>query len=363
MATHRLLFRPGVFLICIACLNLGCTGGNSKKAVKVPKINMITPENVHGVMAPDESNVWIVGNYGVVYHTSDTGRNWEAQESGIETLLIDGQFIDDSTGWVAGLYGVIIHTDDGGATWTRQESGTDKHLFDVSFVDKDYGWAIGEWNTVLHTTDGGATWTQQTEVEDKILNNVQFIDRNTGWVVGEAGIIRKTTDGGRTWVTQMPKSFERATLEEEYSDPRPPLFSICFTDAMNGWLCGIDGTILKTTDGGDTWEVLPIVTENALFTIVITGEHGWAVGDKGACLMSEDRGQTWKVQQDLITTKLWFRDIYFSTPENGWVVGQAGTVVHTGDGGATWEFQSGLSYEMDFFQMPKALEFKGMVTE
>ncbi len=54
---------------------------------------------------------------------------------------------------------------------------------------------------------------------------------------------------------------------------------------------------------------------------------------------------------------------FSSSADSGWAVGMAGTVVHTADGGKTWEFYSGLSYAMKFFVMPKALEFKGMVTE
>jgi photosystem II stability/assembly factor-like uncharacterized protein len=42
-------------------------------------------------------------------------------------------------------------------------------------------------------------------------------------------------------------------------------------------------------------------------------------------------------------------------------VGQGGSVIHTTDGGKTWEFRSGISYAMDFFEMPKALEFGGGV--
>ena len=46
-----------------------------------------------------------------------------------------------------------------------------------------------------------------------------------------------------------------------------------------------------------------------------------------------------------------------------WVSGHEGTYAKTLDGGESWEFRSGLSYAMEFFKMPKALEFKGMVTE
>ena len=79
--------------------------------------------------------------------------------------------------------------------------------------------------------------------------------------------------------------------------------------------------------------------------------------------MSFDGGMTWQEQDEVIKSKQPFRDVNFTSSENGWVVGAGGTVIHTVDGGKTWEFLSGLSYAMEFFQMPEALEFKGMVTE
>ena len=75
--------------------------------------------------------------------------------------------------------------------------------------------------------------------------------------------------------------------------------------------------------------------------------------------MSEDWGLTWKYDETIIKSKQPFRDINFSNDQNGWIAGGAGTVIRTNDGGKSWEFRSGLSYSMDFFQMPKALEFAG----
>jgi photosystem II stability/assembly factor-like uncharacterized protein len=85
------------------------------------------------------------------------------------------------------------------------------------------------------------------------------------------------------------------------------------------------------------------------------------VGDKGTYLFSDDGGNTWEMTDEVIKSKQAFRDIYFSSPQKGWAVGAGGSVIHTTDGGKTWEFRSGLSYAMEFFKMPKALEFGGGV--
>ena len=183
-----------------------------------------------------------------------------------------------------------------------------------------------------------------------------------GWVVGEAGLIGHTSDGGATWQRQMPKAFERATFEEEFENPRPSLFCVQAIDANTAYMCGLDATIMRTTDGGQTWEFLPTESKFALYTLEIKNGKGWAIGDKGASLVSDDNGDTWKLKQGLIKSKMWFRDVSFSSPDKGWVVGQAGVVSSTNDGGKTWQFHSGLSYDMDFFEMPRSLEFRDLPT-
>ncbi|MCP4625300.1 MAG: hypothetical protein GY850_17540, partial [bacterium] len=134
---------------------------------------------------------------------------------------------------------------------------------------------------------------------------------------------------------------------------------VFFIDRQRGWFCGIDATIGRTVDGGATWELLPTGIDFTLYTIHIAGGKGYSVGDKGAYLESPDGGLTWELKTDVIKSKLPFRDVCFSSPSMGWVVGKSGTVVRTADAGVSWEFLSGLSYTMDFFSMPKALEFGG----
>ncbi|MCP4717512.1 MAG: hypothetical protein GY868_20515 [Deltaproteobacteria bacterium] len=344
------------------CLSLGIGCSKSNQEFEAPDIKMITPENVHGVIAPDDNHIWLTGNYGTIFYSPDGGVSWARQESGVkESIIIDGSFINSTTGWLAGLNGTVLYTTNSGEIWTRQNTETDKHLLGICFVDKKHGWAIGEWNTVLRTLDGGTTWQRMTEETDKILNNIVFINPTTGWLVGERGLIRHTSDGGITWQDQKPKKFERASFEEELRNPAPSLFCITFTDKNTGWVCGIDGTIGRTTNGGKTWSILDSPTDQTLYTVFVRDAQGWIVGDKGAYLVSVDGGQTWDLKEDVIKTRLKLRDVFFSSPRKGWVVGASGTVVNTTDGGGTWEFCSGFSYAMDFFQMPKVLEFGGGV--
>jgi photosystem II stability/assembly factor-like uncharacterized protein len=69
---------------------------------------------------------------------------------------------------------------------------------------------------------------------------VFFLDRETGWVLGMYGTMMKTTDGGETW--------RGSTIADV------GLNGIYFIDHDKGWVVGREGKIFRTADGGETWE-------------------------------------------------------------------------------------------------------------
>jgi photosystem II stability/assembly factor-like uncharacterized protein len=63
------------------------------------------------------------------------------------------------------------------------------------------------------------------------------------------------------------------------------LLAVSFSDRNSGMAVGGGGTILKTTDGGETWIELSGVTNSRLEGVAwIDGEQGTIVGYGGAIL-------------------------------------------------------------------------------
>lgn len=348
----KIVLLLSVTALC-SCLISGCTKAKSK--FKAPDIKMVTSEYILSIDEPEEGNIWIIGNFGVIFNSSNGGETWEEQNSGVQDMLCDVDFVDGKNGWVSGIKGIILHTNDGGYNWESQKTGTQRHLLSLCFVDTEYGWAVGDFSTILHTRDGGKTWVSQSEESDVIYSNIYFTDRSNGWIVGENGTILHTIDGGNSWETVMPKNFERATIEEEYTNPRPGLFGLHFSDKDHGWICGLDSTIMYTADGGVSWELINSGND-ILYNIIVRGDRGWAIGTQGSFLLSTDGGLSWEKQEEAIKSKLSFANVFFSNPQNGWIVGASGTIVRTTDGGKSWKFISGLSYEFEGIKMPEGLE-------
>jgi len=97
---------------------------------------------------------------------------------------------------------------------------------------------------------GFGGWTPLTSGTPAQLMSIHF---PTGTLVGYAvgaspeggGTIVKTTDGGNTWVGQM-------------SGTMNGLNSVYFTDDNNGYAVGAAGSAIRTTDGGANWTQMTV---------------------------------------------------------------------------------------------------------
>ena len=100
------------------------------------------------------------------------------------------------------------------------------------------------------------------------LYNVDFRDRNDGYVVGKSGTILRTENGGATWET-VPTNFKDTFLRVDFADDK------------NGWIVGYAGTILRSSDRGKTWIRQESGSTANLYGLYMDKKFGWAVGAKG----------------------------------------------------------------------------------
>ena len=117
------------------------------------------------------------------------------------------------------------------------------------------------------------------------------------------------------------------------------LFGVDFVDSSFGIISGYAGTILRTEDGGQSWQSIYIGVDELIRRIsMVDTEYGWAIGHRGSILRTEDGGQNWSVLHGEPNTYL--RDVHFLDRDTGWVVGHNATILHTKDGGSTWSKES-----------------------
>jgi photosystem II stability/assembly factor-like uncharacterized protein len=252
--------------------------------------------------------------------TSDDGTNWNDVYLGNQ-ILSGFTFINSSIGYAVGDSGTIIKTNNGGSSWVLLPRITNHAFLDVCFPTIDTGYIVGkdfdnQCGIILKTTDGGSNWTFLSTSSTPLFGSVFFINSQVGWVVGSA--IIKTTDGGNSWIP--------------YGTNYSYLWDVDFANNNIGFIVGENGLILRTTDAGENWSVLPSGVANALMAVEsVDSNIVYACGRFGIILSTEDAGNTWTPQwsgtyKDLCT-------INFSGPNTGFAAGYYGTILKTDNGG------------------------------
>jgi len=112
------------------------------------------------------------------------------------------QFVNENTGFLCGYNGEFAKTINGGISWEEMPFGSTYSLTDMSFVDENHGWLINyEAKEILRTSNGGNSWTS-SQLGSTIIYQptcIFFIDHNEGFACTDDGLLYKTTDGGDSW--------------------------------------------------------------------------------------------------------------------------------------------------------------------
>ncbi|NUN10089.1 MAG: T9SS type A sorting domain-containing protein [Ignavibacteriaceae bacterium] len=237
-------------------------------------------------------------------------------------------------------------THDGGVTWEIVPLDGNGIYRSCYFINDNLGWAVGSFTERMHkTTNGGLSWQHLPGSPDTTKYDVYFISENIGWSVGFNGFIIKTTDGGVTWNTQSNTSITNKTL-----------YGVTATDVNNVFVVGNTDVILKSSDGGVNWSLKPQIFSSATdyrsiyFPPTATGLTGFACGNNGRIIKTTDGGDTW--QQNFAfggSIQLWA--VHFGDAATGLAVGSSSTVLRTTDGGTTWNQVTGFPASQIFYSV------------
>ncbi len=123
------------------------------------------------------------------------------------------------------------------------------------------------------------------------IRGLSVVDDNVAWISGNRGYIAITRDGGKSWDWTQVKGFEKADFRdiEAFSDKTAVIMS-----------SGTPALVLKTTDGGATWQEKYRNTDTTYFLDAMdfdNPKHGLILGDpiknKFLLLETNDGGETW----------------------------------------------------------------------
>ena len=184
---------------------------------------------------------------------------------------------------------------------------------------------VGERGHILVSRDAGVTWTQAEVPTRATLTGVSLYDLTRGWAVGHDAIILRTRDGGLSW-------------EMVYSAPdeERPLLDVWFENAEHGIAVGAYGFFLETRDGGDTWQPREISDNDHHLNHIAAASSRrlYIAAEAGTVYRSDDAGRSW---EELASP---YGGSFLGTLPVGehrvYLYGLRGHLFHSDDAGVNW---------------------------
>ena len=202
--------------------------------------------------------------------------------------------------------------------------------------------AVGERGHILVSETRRDGWRQIERVPTRTtLTAVTAIDKRV-FAVGHDGIVLRSDDGGLTWVRKRVQLFDR-----DNPDPRngAPLLDVLFTDVDNGFAVGAYATLLRTRDGGETWDYVDVLNRGG----AAAPTEAELAADAAAPGLDDESWNFDAADLDLDEeTDPHLNGIARTGNGNLFVVAERGAAFRSSDGGDTWQ-RIQLPYEGSMF--------------
>lgn len=212
----------------------------------------------------------------------------------------------------------------------------------------------------------GSNYTAYTNVLKPGTNNDVWAQSSTGNVLvvgsptsagGSFDQILKSTNGGTTWAVVPYSTTSRTSLN-----------CIQMIDANTGYVCGTLGAVYRTTNGGSNWDSIPVEGSNASSTFrkidFINANTGWVfttfnstITDSATIFKTTNAGVNWS-KQYIPASSSSNRGVYGADmidANTGWIVSYQPRPWRTTNGGNTWTIDSisdgfgGFMYDIKMF--------------
>jgi photosystem II stability/assembly factor-like uncharacterized protein len=158
----------------------------------------------------------------------------------------------------------ILTSVNGGKSWQTRWRAEHTFFNKIVFPTRKIGFAVGtqypdkkDHALILKTTNGGITWRKVAVEISESIEDIQFVNNLTGFALTDKGSVLATTDGGQSWNLVSRNAFNL--------DDASPV-RINFSNNNSGWAITSarviengeenkvrNGEIYQTLDGGKTW--------------------------------------------------------------------------------------------------------------
>ncbi|MEA5506794.1 photosynthesis system II assembly factor Ycf48 [Halotia wernerae UHCC 0503] len=309
-----------VVLICIGCSKVPSVSYNPWKIISVPTDAKLldiafTNNPQHG---------FLVGSNATLLETNDGGNTWEPLTLALDDprSRFDSVSFADQEGWIVGEPSLLLHTTDEGRSWSRiplseKLPGSPITIKALSDNTAEMATDVG---AIYKTTDGGKNWKAQVEAAVGVVRNMERSADGRYVAVSAKGSFYSTWEPGQNaWVPHNRNSSRRVENmgfsengqlwllarggQVQFSDPiksdewqeaQSPelstswgLLDLAYRTPEEIWIGGGSGNLLRSADGGKTWEkdrAVEDVAANLYKIVFFQPDQGFVIGDRGVLL-------------------------------------------------------------------------------
>jgi photosystem II stability/assembly factor-like uncharacterized protein len=256
------------------------------------KIDTLTLGNIWNAAVANANRALAITSSGT-WVTDDGFESWHRADVRLPKSTLACAYADDRIAFITGVeyshmwaHTVILRSEDGGLTWVESSIPDDPIIGKLHFLSNGTGFAMGYSGDLYKTSNKGGSWEKITRTADRFTyRKMYYPTRSTGYAIGvhydlmsrAYKEICKSEDGGDSWSSIY---LDELPYQGEFT-------GVYFADESTGFVTVNNGRIMKTTDGGNTWE--EDFRTNLLFGIDGTGEHAWAIGDYGTIVTNQAR--------------------------------------------------------------------------
>ena len=258
-------------------------------------------------------------------------QTWTPLSIGVTAQVDKISFPTVDTGYVLLDNSTIRRTTNSGANWSPCTVPVNP-AYSIDFVTGQRGCML-QTNGISLTTDGAQTWNNVLTVAGQDFYDVFFLDANVGFASSlnsnlDSLYLYQTTNSGATW-----------TFVSAHGGPYNIFFPELYFISTTIGFTTFDAGILKTTDGGVTWNVVFTDPNTDVWNSMSSpdGVNIFGGGMMGWMYISSNTGSSWTANTQLTYPGY---GMYFDSPTHGFYCGGdglgSGAIEVTTNGGGTW---------------------------
>ena len=266
---------------------------------------------------------WIVGGDTTILETTDGGKTWQPKTIDLEEKVrLTSVSFNGKEGWIVGQPSLLLHTDDGGESWSpiplsSKLPGAPNTIVALGPNSAEMTTDVG---AIYQTEDGGQHWRAQVEDAVGVVRNISRSSDGKYIAVSAKGNFYSTWEPGqKSWTPHNRQNSRR-------------LENMGFGDDGRLWLLARGGQLrFSDPENQEEWgeAITPeYATSWGLLDLAYrTPDEIWVSGGSGNLLRSTDGGQTWEKDRDVENVPENFYNIVFINSETGFILGQRGTML------------------------------------